>query len=98
MSYGVQCEWQQEAGGRWGPCPGETIVLPEPAGLNGTCVSVSGLSPQSSYRLSVRAWNNLSGLPGAPRPATATIIVHKCTRSSFNQPRTRSAAEREASS
>lgn len=83
MNYGVQCEQQEEAGGQWGPCPDETVILPDPTGLNGTSVSISGLCPRSNFRLSVQAWNSISTLQGAPPSSTATITIHKCTHSSF---------------
>uniref|UniRef100_H3CHW3 receptor protein-tyrosine kinase n=1 Tax=Tetraodon nigroviridis TaxID=99883 RepID=H3CHW3_TETNG len=81
VTYDVRCEREEEeAGGRWGPCPAETVILPDAAGLSGASVNVSGLSPRGSYRLSVRAWNSLSGLWGAPPPSTATITIHKFHR------------------
>lgn len=84
VSYRLQCEREEEeeAGGRWGPCPEETLVLSDPAGPSGTSASLSGLSPHSSYRLSVQAWNSISALQGVPPPPTATITIHKCRRSS----------------
>lgn len=82
VTYGVRCEREEEAEGRWGPCPDGTLILPDPAELSTTSVGVSGLSPRSNYRLSVQAWNSISSLQGAPPPSTATITIHKCTRSS----------------
>lgn len=76
VTYDVRCEWEEEAGGRWEPCPGRTQVLPAAAGLSGTAVSVSGLRPRSSYRLWVRAQNSVSGLPGTPPPAATAITIH----------------------
>lgn len=81
MNYRVQCEQEEEAGGPWGPCPDETVILPDPTGLNSTSVSISGLGPLSNFRLSVQAWNSISTLQGAP-PSSATITIHKCTHSS----------------
>lgn len=78
VSYSIRCEREEEAGGRWGPCPDEKF-LSDPAELSSTSISVSGLSPWSNYRLSVQAWNSLSSLQGAPPPSTAIITIHKCT-------------------
>lgn len=82
MNYRVQCEQEEEAGGQWGPCPDETVILPDPTGLNGTSVNISGLCPRSNFRLSVQAWNSISTLQGAPPSSTATVTIHKCTHSS----------------
>ncbi|TNM93427.1 hypothetical protein fugu_001603 [Takifugu bimaculatus] len=77
MNYRVQCEQEEEAGGQWGPCSDETVILPDPTGLNGTSVNISGLCPRSNFRLSVQAWNSISTLQGAPPSSTATVTIHK---------------------
>lgn len=82
ITYHVQCEQEKEAREQWRPCPDETVILPDSTGLNSTSVSISGLCPQSNFRLSVQAWNSISALQGAPPSSTAAITIHKCTYSS----------------
>ncbi|XP_034533076.1 tyrosine-protein kinase receptor TYRO3-like isoform X1 [Notolabrus celidotus] len=77
VMYDLTCEEVVEDGGQWRTCGPEVAFLPDSAGLNSTMVKLSGLDPKSDYRLSVRAWNEVSGLQGAPPSSTTSITIHR---------------------
>ncbi|XP_070711215.1 tyrosine-protein kinase receptor TYRO3 [Pempheris klunzingeri] len=77
VTYRIKCEKEAEAGSQWGPCGDDVLVPPGSAALTGPPVSITGLSPQHDYRLSVQAWNDISSLQGAPPLSTATVTIHR---------------------
>uniref|UniRef100_UPI0037E9002C ephrin type-A receptor 2 n=1 Tax=Semicossyphus pulcher TaxID=241346 RepID=UPI0037E9002C len=77
VMYDITCEKTVEDGGQWGICGQEVVFLPGSAGLIRTSVSISGLDPNCDYRLSVRAWNGVSDLQGAPPSSTASVTIHR---------------------
>lgn len=78
VMYDLTCEEVVEAGGQSRTCGQEVVFLPHSAGLIETSVRILGLDPRSDYKLSVRAWNQVSGLQGAPPPSTTSIMIHRC--------------------
>ncbi|KAI9518480.1 hypothetical protein NQZ68_036931, partial [Dissostichus eleginoides] len=77
VMYGIKCEKEVESGHQWQACGDTVVFLPDSAGLTNTSVTVTELSPQHGYRLSVQAWNDASTLGGAPPSSTATVTIHK---------------------
>ncbi|XP_074555401.1 tyrosine-protein kinase receptor TYRO3 [Halichoeres trimaculatus] len=77
VMYDLTCEETVGNGHQSRKCGREVVFLPASAGLTGTSVRISGLDPKSDYRLSVRAWNQVSGLQGAPPPSTSSIMIHR---------------------
>lgn len=78
VMYGVKCEKVAEAGRQWEACGDDVVFLPNSSGLTNTTVSITRLNPQSDYRLSVQAWNDISNLRGPPASSTATVTIHRC--------------------
>ncbi|XP_073331157.1 tyrosine-protein kinase receptor TYRO3 [Pagrus major] len=77
VMYRVNCEKKAEAGSQWRVCGDDVVVLPDSVELSRTSVSITGLNPQHDYRLSVKAWNDISTLQGAPPSSTATVTIHR---------------------
>ncbi|KAK5876193.1 hypothetical protein CesoFtcFv8_027188 [Champsocephalus esox] len=77
LMYGIKCEKEVESSRQWQACGDTVVFLPDSAGLTNTSVTVSELSPQHGYRLSVQAWNDVSTLGGAPPSSTATVTIHR---------------------
>ncbi|KAJ4936989.1 hypothetical protein JOQ06_001573 [Pogonophryne albipinna] len=77
VMYGIKCEKEVESSRQWQACGDTVVFLPDSAGLTNTSVTVTELSPQHGYRLSVQAWNDASTLGGAPPSSTATVTIHR---------------------
>ncbi|XP_042257093.1 tyrosine-protein kinase receptor TYRO3 isoform X1 [Thunnus maccoyii] len=77
VMYRVKCEKEAETGSQWGSCEDDVVFLPDSSGLTNTSVTITGLNPQSDYRLSVQAWNDISTLQGASPSSTATVTIHR---------------------
>nr|XP_020515911.1 tyrosine-protein kinase receptor TYRO3-like [Labrus bergylta] len=77
VMYNITCEEEVEVGGQWRTCGQEVVFLPHSAALNKTSVRISGLDPNSDHRLSVRAWNHVSGQQGEPVSSTTTLTIHR---------------------
>ncbi|CAJ1086437.1 tyrosine-protein kinase receptor TYRO3-like isoform X1 [Xyrichtys novacula] len=77
VMYDVSCEELVDDGGPWINCRQEVVFSPNTTGLTRTSVNISGLDPKTNYRLSVRAWNQVSGLQKVPPPSTTSISLNR---------------------
>ncbi|XP_056156208.1 tyrosine-protein kinase receptor TYRO3 [Lampris incognitus] len=89
VTYSVECLEKGEGPvSKWERCGEEVVFLPTSVGLTGGHVSVTGLSPDSDYRLCVLAWNALtlhqmtsssssSSSPCSTAGASATLLQRK---------------------
>ncbi|XP_045078146.1 ephrin type-A receptor 3 [Coregonus clupeaformis] len=89
VTYGVECS-EREGGtdGQWAVCGEAVIFLPASAGLTVTAVNLTGVSPRSDYRLSVRASNAVSFHQSVAAAASSvvTIIIHRWKSLEINTP------------
>ncbi|KAM4714654.1 tyrosine-protein kinase receptor TYRO3 [Anableps anableps] len=77
VKYNLKCEKTAEMGSQWELCENNVVFVPDSEGLNDTSVNILGLNPESDYRLSVQAWNDISSVQASPHSSTATVIMHR---------------------